>query len=244
MRALLGAGVVCCGLSGCFMVLPDDGGHAPAGGPYAGPEPWHVRCESDDGRARHCPMDTSRGVQIERQLSKSSCVEGQGWGYDDRGVWVDHGCRAEFAIASPYGDTSSGDAVVRCESDDGHYRLCRGGLRGGAVLLRQLSNAPCIEDRTWGWKPQGVWVDRGCRADFGSGTEWGDEDTGVGYRGPTRTLRCESDDGRPHRCDLAARGARLQRQISNSRCIQGETWGWDPGGVWVTAGCRGDFAVW
>lgn len=243
MRALLGSGLICCGLSGCFMFLPDDGAAVSSGGPYAAPEPWHVRCESDDGHARHCAMDTSRGVRIARQLSKSPCLEGRSWGYDARGVWVDRGCRAEFAIDTPYGQTARDDAVVRCESDDGHYRLCRADLRGGAVLLTQLSNAPCVEERTWGSKPQGVWVDRGCRAEFGSAAQWADDDT-IGYRGPSRTVRCESDDGRPHRCDFAARGARLQRQISNSRCIQDETWGWDPGGVWVTAGCRGDFAVW
>jgi len=239
MRALLWSVLLACGLSGChhFRV-------AETPSPGARPEPWHVTCESDEGRRRHCAMDTSRGVQVARQLSQSPCVEGTGWGFDGGGVWVDHGCRADFALATPYGE-AQGAVTLRCESDDGHYRFCRADLRGGAVLLRQLSSTPCVEDRTWGSKPQGVWVNHGCRAEFGAAMEYGDDDeAGDGYRGATRTVRCESDDGRPHRCDMAARGARLQRQISNSRCIQGQTWGWDEGGVWVTAGCRGDFAVW
>jgi hypothetical protein len=240
MRALLWSVLLACGLSGCHLF-----GAPELESPAAGPEPWHVTCESDEGHARHCAMDTSRGVQLASQLSQSPCVEGNSWGYDDKGVWVDHGCRADFSIATPYGDQVQGGGTVRCESDDGHYRFCRGDMRGGAVLLRQLSNTPCIEDRSWGTKPQGVWVNHGCRAEFGGAAEFGDDDeAGGGYRGATHTVRCESDDGRPHRCDAAARGARLQKQISNSRCIQGETWGWDPGGVWVTAGCRGDFAVW
>ena len=31
-----------------------------------------------------------------RQISGSPCIQGQTWGFDDRGVWVDRGCRAEF----------------------------------------------------------------------------------------------------------------------------------------------------
>jgi hypothetical protein len=33
-------------------------------------------------------------------------------------------------------------------------------------LLRTLSDSACIEGRTWGWDRNGVWVDRGCRAEF------------------------------------------------------------------------------
>ena len=238
MRALLWTVFLACGLCGCHTHWGGLVGRPPA---QAGPAPWHVTCESDEGHRRHCAMDTSRGVELERQLSQSACAQGEGWGFDDSGVWVDHGCRADFAVPTPYGAEGGENATVRCESSDGHYRFCRADLTGGAVLLRQFSNTPCIEDRTWGEKPQGVWVNHGCRAEFGGAAG---QDAGGSYRGPTHTVRCESDDGQPHRCDMAARGARLQRQISNSRCIQGETWGWDEGGVWVTAGCRGDFAVW
>ena len=58
-----------------------------------------VRCESDGGRQRRCPADTSGGVTLVRQLSHTACVEGQTWGYDDDGIWVDRGCRAEFLVS-------------------------------------------------------------------------------------------------------------------------------------------------
>jgi hypothetical protein len=32
------------------------------------------------------------------QRSGSRCEQGYSWGYDRRGIWVDHGCRADFAI--------------------------------------------------------------------------------------------------------------------------------------------------
>jgi Protein of unknown function (DUF3011) len=33
-------------------------------------------------------------------------------------------------------------------------------------LVRQRSDTDCILGRTWGYDPRGIWVDRGCRADF------------------------------------------------------------------------------
>jgi hypothetical protein len=55
-----------------------------------------VRCESDGGY-QYCRADTRNGVRLYRQLSRSSCQYNNTWGYDRRGVWVDNGCRAEFA---------------------------------------------------------------------------------------------------------------------------------------------------
>jgi len=47
-----------------------------------------------------CQADTRNGVSFVRQLGDVRCVEGYGWGFDEQGVWVDHGCRAEFRVAS------------------------------------------------------------------------------------------------------------------------------------------------
>ena len=37
-------------------------------------------------------------AQMTRQISGSACIEGQTWGQDNRGIWVDRGCRAEFQV--------------------------------------------------------------------------------------------------------------------------------------------------
>ena len=57
--------------------------------------------------------------------------------------------------------------VIRCESRDGRQRFCRvpGGLRE-ANIERRISNAGCDYGYSWGFRRDGVWVDRGCRADF------------------------------------------------------------------------------
>ncbi len=56
-----------------------------------------VKCESHDNRRNTCDADL-RGYRIEdvREISRADCDIGRNFGYDDRGVWVDEGCRAEF----------------------------------------------------------------------------------------------------------------------------------------------------
>jgi hypothetical protein len=43
-------------------------------------------------------VDRRRDIQLNRQISGSACIEGQTWGTDNRGIWVDRGCRAEFRV--------------------------------------------------------------------------------------------------------------------------------------------------
>jgi hypothetical protein len=59
-----------------------------------------VRCGSEDYRYRMCQVDTGRGsdVRIARQVSKTRCVEGQNWGWNRAGIWVNGGCDAEFMV--------------------------------------------------------------------------------------------------------------------------------------------------
>ena len=136
-----------------------------------------IRCESTDNNTRHCAIGTRGGVYLSRRLSDSPCTQGRTWGYDDRGIWVTGGCRAEFVVgaggyppygAGPYGgDVGNGSGrVVRCESQDGHSRHCDAPVYRGVQLQRTLSDSACIEGRTWGWDRTGIWVDRGCRAEF------------------------------------------------------------------------------
>ena len=58
-----------------------------------------IRCESIDGRARHCAT-YGGDPQLVRQLSRSACIRGRTWGTDARGIGVNSGGRAEFQINS------------------------------------------------------------------------------------------------------------------------------------------------
>ncbi|MGC1906614.1 MAG: DUF3011 domain-containing protein, partial [Candidatus Acidiferrum sp.] len=59
-----------------------------------------------------------------------------------------------------------GTQIINCSSNDMRRNVCPVSTRGGVRLVRQRSDADCIYDRTWGYDGRGIWVDRGCRADF------------------------------------------------------------------------------
>jgi len=209
-----------------------------------------VSCSSDDMHWHACQADTSNGVQLMRQRSESDCIYGSTWGYDDRGIWVDRGCRADSQIGfDQYGDQSDQPYYINvsCNSDDMHRHTCHTGQHGAIRLVKRHSEAECIEGRTWGQEPRGIWVDRGCRADFevivggyananNYGQDWNS--------GVVTALNCSSQDGRRHYCSAETRwGVRLVKQRSGSPCTQGTTWGYDSNGIWVDRGCRADFEV-
>ena len=56
-----------------------------------------VTCASD-GKMRSCVANTSRGVELVRQLSDRTCRLDYSWGWDRGYIWVDKGCRAEFRL--------------------------------------------------------------------------------------------------------------------------------------------------
>lgn len=201
-----------------------------------------LTCASDDGGRHYCSADTSRGVRMVNQRSGSSCVQGQTWGYDRQGIWVDRGCRADFELGrrrqwfNPGGQSGSGNTIT-CSSDDGGRHYCDADTRGGVQMVQQRSGSPCEQGRTWGYDRRGIWVDRGCRADFVTGGY----SSGPGNDG---TITCSSDDGGRHYCDADTRGGvRMVQQRSGSPCEQGRTWGYDRRGIWVDRGCRADFVT-
>src|SRR5262249_55512830 len=129
-----------------------------------------VSCSSDDMRWHTCQADTSNGVRLLRQRSEADCAYGSTWGYDDRGIWVDRGCRADFEVAGGDNDGDSDDEQygvrIYCASDDMHRHSCFTGRHGAVRLIKKHSESDCVEGRSWGHEPRGIWVDRGCRADF------------------------------------------------------------------------------
>jgi hypothetical protein len=60
-----------------------------------------------------------------------------------------------------------------------------------------------------------------------------------------RSVTCESNDGRRKYCSEGAPNSQItmDRQISQSPCVQGRSWGVDRRGLWVDRGCRAVFLV-
>ncbi len=162
-----------------------------------------IRCESDNYRFRACATGGAH-ARIVRQISRAACVEGRSWGNDGRGVWVDRGCSAEFALVDRgyayrgdnryrddgryddrrnsrryddragyrydprYGNQSyrGGGRQIRCESRNFSRQFCRvPGLRA-ADIVHQISQTHCQFNRNWGYSREGIWVNRGCAAQF------------------------------------------------------------------------------
>ena len=148
--------------------------------PYRERPPVTISCSSDDGRRHYCQVDTRGRVRLAQQHSESPCREGHSWGADNRGIWVDHGCRADFVIEgrrwdrdhdrdhdSYRGDDQPApDQIISCSSDDERRHYCPVDTRGGVRLLKQNSETPCRQGESWDYDDRGIWVDHGCRADF------------------------------------------------------------------------------
>ena len=195
-----------------------------------------VKCESSDGKYRECMMDSFGRVVMTRQMSDTNCVEGKNWGYRDGVVWVDAGCRGEFAVSRGF---LVADKLVVCESENNGRSTCKTDTSGGVAVMRQLSRNACVRGRSWGFDGDSIWVDEGCRAEFVIGMSHS-----VPVARLDQAVRCESVDGKPARCmaDTSA-GVHLVRQISDNNCRYGRHWGYDENGIWVREGCRAEFAV-
>lgn len=130
-----------------------------------------ITCSSDDGRRNFCPANTQRGVQLIKQRSGSPCVQGRTWGWNEKGIWVDRGCRADFMLGRGGGyHPGPGQRpvvqTITCSSDNGKRNWCPNPTNGDVRLIKQRSGSPCQRGSTWGTQPGSIWVDRGCRADF------------------------------------------------------------------------------
>ncbi len=134
-----------------------------------------ITCASDDGRRHYCPVNIGPGARMVNQRSGSPCIQGSTYGFDRRGIWVDRGCRADFMVGGgggvqrpPYGGGGPMNTIT-CSSNNGRRIFCPVNTSGGVRMVNQRSGSPCVQGSTWGFDRRGVWVDRGCRADFAVG---------------------------------------------------------------------------
>lgn len=209
-------------------------------------------CESEDNRHNECRYRSSGDVTVHvvRQISSTRCTFDENWGTFDGGVWVDYGCRAEFAVRRPPSGRSVRPTggqlqVAKCESRENRRHECTvsGDLRH-VHLERQLSGSQCIRGYSWGTEGGNkIWVDHGCRAEFSfpaSGRSYSR------YAGTPHDfeLPCESIRGAWEHCNVPQiRSARVRRIAGNNECNGYKAWGVDDTGIWVRNNCQGAFRV-
>lgn len=148
----------------------------------------------------------------------------------------------------PHGYGPPPGAIVNCASHNFRYQHCRIDTRGGVQLVRQHSRTYCREGVNWGYDRRGIWVDRGCAAEFVVGSSWAGPGhpgygPGPGWQRPV-VIGCHSHNYRDAYCRAEVWGrVHIVRQISHSPCHYGRTWGYDRGGVWVRNGCSAEFRI-
>jgi Protein of unknown function (DUF3011) len=216
-----------------------------------------IICSSERGGRQYCQADTGDGVQLLKQLSAEICRKGYSWGQDGSGIWVDHGCKADFSISAlgllgaliDNGKDYAQAHTFQCVPGDKKRHYCQADTRGGIRLVKAVNGAACVYGKSWGYDAGGVWVERKCQAEFevgggasyrppevpGTGHIWG---AGNGLK----VFTCSSEDGKRRSCDAdTGEGAVLVKDLGGSACARGETWGFDRHGVWVDRGCKAEF---
>ena len=158
-----------------------------------------VTCESEGGRRQTCSVDTRNGeVRLIRQFSEARCVRGRSWGVIPGGVWVDDGCRGQFAVSNTsrggyngndgrYGGRDPGRTTRddRWRGDNGR------GSRGDSWALSRCRTAV---ERRYGNRRVNVWMENNSRNNTRVG---GRADRGV--RGTCRVDRQGRGDVRVDR---------------------------------------------
>jgi hypothetical protein len=133
--------------------------------------------------------------------------------------------------------------IIRCESIDYEQNFCHANTHAGVRLHRQISDSACTLGHSWGYDRNGIWVGAGCAAEFEIGAHGQGYGYGYGYN-QGGYVHCESHDYQRGHCAVNTGGSvRIVNQTSHSACIEGQTWGWDHGGIWVSHGCAGEFQV-
>ena len=133
----------------CCTVLAGVTGISLATAPQVLANGRHITCGSVNYGYTYCHIYTGGRARIGHQISHKPCVEGQSWGHDSQGVWVDRGCRADFIVDEGYGsyshdggynsrhDYSASSYPSNSNSDNDDIGAALG-VAAGAVILGAL----------------------------------------------------------------------------------------------------------
>jgi hypothetical protein len=61
-----------------------------------------ITCEANNNNRKYCGSYRPDQVRLQRQISGSPCIEGETWGVDRGGLWVERGCRAIFDVGGDF----------------------------------------------------------------------------------------------------------------------------------------------
>ncbi|MGH8085459.1 MAG: DUF3011 domain-containing protein [Lysobacter sp.] len=221
--------------------------------PIALAAPPQQRAYAPEDLRELSPQDQRRviGLEYAEQSGGRSIPADQMRFYLDqvnRSSWTFSRIKADIATSLGGSTAPPTAGTIRCESNDGRSRTCRTPWRGDSRLVRQLSQAPCVEGRTWQSQTGQVYVGGGCRAEFAAATGPGGPSPRPQPQPvrPGYTVECANSSLFPVICrwDDSRGTPYLKRKLSEAPCIEGVNWGYRRGtGIWVSAGCRAEFGA-
>ncbi len=136
----------------------------------------YIQCESSGNHYQECYVNGGHIVHVylDHQLSSVPCQEGNTWGWNQNGIWVNYGCRGVFAVEISWAGPGPGPGNnysfedIHCKSSGYKYHECQTHLYSiyDIQVIQQQSGASCYPNQSFGWNSNRVWVDHGCEAVF------------------------------------------------------------------------------
>jgi hypothetical protein len=125
-------------------------------------------CVREAQRRGYQVLSTGNFNQLKHGWSMDLQVRDAGGRVQSGTCFVDSNSRdvSLYGFGWSDGGGSTSDFEFGCASSDERYRECQLPVDGRARIVKQRSDAPCIEGRSWGQRGDRVWVDHGCRARF------------------------------------------------------------------------------
>ena len=201
-----------------------------------------VRCESRGTSQEQCPIPSNAQVELARPLSPVACREGYNWGVGTSFIWVNRGCRAEFAVTTTGYEQGQGNA----SANRNQLRACRSEAdrRLANYTYDQISVEPDSRQGSVAYVRWWVGSTGGLCAVAANGRVLQfTTNLAGGGGGPTR-IACESQRYGREECPIPAGASiRLLRQTGQDPCRLNDTYGKGAGYIWVAKGCRGEFEV-
>lgn len=236
--------------SGRILAFTTDGAGGPGGGTLPGAT--RITCESKSTARQQCAVPSGARIRLVRQLSQNPCRLNDTYGQGASYVWVAEGCRGEFEVTQaqiqpPVGGGGGVTILISCQSIGINRRECPIASGASARLISQTAGS-CVLNQTYGVAPDHIWVARGCGGRFEVRQYGQAGGTGPGglpsSPGLAQQITCESKELERTTCIIRS-GAQVQlvRQLSTSPCTRNSTWGTGGNTIWVSKGCRAEFAV-
>lgn len=139
---------------------------------------------------------------------------------------------------------SGGSQIINCQARGSGVHYCRANQLKSVELIRVFNqsgqNNPCLNN--WGYSDQGLWVRRGCQAEFRV-SYW--QDYGGGGRPDSHgsgDVLCESNYGQTSTCQANTSGGVSLLHTTSRQSCRGQ-WGYNSNSIWVKNGCGAWFRL-